>query len=134
MMMGHSSPSFLHLVARQVVGNATANTDGGGGKPTCGGGGVGSEVDFNMGLHIGALFIILTTSAFGILTLSRVLTTGSIFPILSKRVPALKIPNSVFLVAKFFGTGVIIATAFIHVPPFFMSANVDAAQRIRSTL
>jgi hypothetical protein len=65
-MMGHSSPSFLHLVAREVVGNATANTDGEDGKPTCGGGGVGSEIDFNMGLHIGALFIILTTSACGI--------------------------------------------------------------------
>jgi hypothetical protein len=65
-MMVQTSPSFLHLVARQVVGNATANTDEDDGKPTCGGGGVGSEVGFNIGLHIGALFIILATSAFGI--------------------------------------------------------------------
>jgi len=41
---------------------------------------------------------------------------GAFFPILAKRIPALKIPNIAFIIAKFFGSGVIIATAFIHVP------------------
>jgi len=40
---------------------------------------------------------------------------GAFFPILAKRIPALKIPNIAFIIAKFFGSGVIIATAFIHV-------------------
>jgi len=60
------TPSFLHLAARQILGNATAAspTDVSA-KPTCGGGGLDPTLGFDMSLHIGALFIILVTSAFG---------------------------------------------------------------------
>jgi len=43
---------------------------------------------------------------------------------MSKRIPALRIPNTVFIIAKFFGSGVIIATAFIHVPPLLCLIKV----------
>jgi hypothetical protein len=110
--MRQTTNSLFHLIARQAVNSTAAPADA---KPQCGGGGLASDAAFNMGLHIGALFIILFTSAVGMSFGVMSLTIGSTFPILSKRVPALRIPNSVFLVAKFFGTGVIIATAFIHV-------------------
>ncbi|GAA5821718.1 hypothetical protein JCM11251_000987 [Rhodosporidiobolus azoricus] len=58
-----------------------------------------------VGLRIGAIFIILVTSVI-----------GTMFPILSKRVAVLQrnIPGVVFEAAKFFGSGVILATGFLH--------------------
>ncbi|GMK56870.1 hypothetical protein CspeluHIS016_0307100 [Cutaneotrichosporon spelunceum] len=53
------------------------------------------------GLRIGSIFIILATSAF-----------GTILPILLRRSSV--VPRAAFDFAKYFGTGVIIATAFIH--------------------
>lgn len=42
--------------------------------------------------------------------------------------PQLRIPDMAFLIAKFFGSGVIIATAFIHVhPKIEVTDIVDAA-------
>jgi len=61
----------------------------------------GAETDDSyFGLRIGALFIILVTSA-----------CGTLFPIIARR---LKVPGAIFDFAKYFGSGVIIATAFIH--------------------
>lgn len=59
--------------------------------------------DGSIGLRIGAIFIILASSAF--LTL---------FPIVTRRVPRLTLPGPAFDFAKYFGSGVIIATAFMH--------------------
>jgi hypothetical protein len=61
------SSSLLNLVARQVLDNGTKTTDfpDVSAKPTCGGGGLDQSAQFNIGLHIGALFIILTTSTLG---------------------------------------------------------------------
>ena len=63
------SSSPLYLVARQVIGNSTGNdpttTDA---KPACGGGGLDTSARFNMGLHLAALFVILSTSTFGIIS------------------------------------------------------------------
>lgn len=64
--------------------------------------GAKDEVD-HMGTRIGALFVILVTSA--IFTL---------FPIVTKRVPRLTIPDFIYDFARYFGSGVIISTAFIH--------------------
>jgi zinc transporter 1/2/3 len=55
------------------------------------------------GLRIGSIFIILATSMF-----------GAAFPVLAKRSTWLRVPKPVFDFAKYFGSGVIIATAFIH--------------------
>ncbi|KAI0033907.1 ZIP zinc/iron transport family [Vararia minispora EC-137] len=54
------------------------------------------------GLRIASIFIILATS-----------TAGALFPVLARRT-SLGIPKPVFEFAKYFGSGVIIATAFIH--------------------
>ncbi|GAA5860747.1 hypothetical protein JCM1840_001950 [Sporobolomyces johnsonii] len=58
-----------------------------------------------LGLRIGAIFIILVTSLF-----------GTLFPVVSKRVGVLRrhVPGVVFEFAKFFGSGVILATGFVH--------------------
>ncbi|KAM0755469.1 ZIP zinc/iron transport family [Meredithblackwellia eburnea MCA 4105] len=58
-----------------------------------------------IGLRVGALFIILVTSA-----------CATLFPVMSKRISVLRrnVPGVVFEFAKFFGSGVILATGFIH--------------------
>jgi zinc transporter 1/2/3 len=63
----------------------------------------GNEYDGRLGARISSVFVIFAIS-----------TTVTFFPVLAKRVPRLKIPLYVYLFARYFGTGVIIATAFIH--------------------
>ncbi|EMD38804.1 hypothetical protein CERSUDRAFT_47146 [Gelatoporia subvermispora B] len=65
--------------------------------------GGGSDTFF--GLRVASVFIILATSMF-----------GALFPVLARRSPRISplIPHRVFETAKYFGSGVIIATAFIH--------------------
>lgn len=55
------------------------------------------------GARISAVFVVLIASAF-----------GSFFPVLSSKYSFIRMPPLCFFVAKFFGSGVIIATAFIH--------------------
>ncbi|KAJ5366907.1 hypothetical protein N7541_000848 [Penicillium brevicompactum] len=64
-----------------------------------------SENDYNghLGARVSSIFVILfVSSAF------------TIFPVISQRMPTWKIPHSVYIFARYFGTGVILATAFIH--------------------
>ena len=63
----------------------------------------GNEYNGNLGARISALFVILIIS-----------TSVTFFPVLAKRVPRLHIPLYVYLFARYFGAGVIVATAFIH--------------------
>ncbi|KAI5895244.1 ZIP zinc/iron transport family [Schizophyllum commune H4-8] len=65
--------------------------------------GVVAVADTHMHLRIAAIFIILVGA-----------TGGALFPVLAKRSRWLKVPTSMFNFAKYFGSGVIIATAFIH--------------------
>lgn len=74
-------------------------------RSTCGSNGV-NEADYNMPLHVAALFIILTVSFL-----------GCAFPILASKVPGLRIPGRFFFIVRHFGTGVLIATAFVHLLP-----------------
>jgi zinc transporter 1/2/3 len=53
--------------------------------------------------RVGAIFILLASSAF-----------TTLFPVITKRSPKVNIPGYVFEGCKYFGSGVIIATAFIH--------------------
>jgi zinc transporter 1/2/3 len=62
-----------------------------------------NEYNGQLGARISALFIILILS-----------TVTTFFPVMSKRVPRMHIPLYVYLFARYFGAGVIIATAFIH--------------------
>jgi len=59
-------------------------------------------LDYQKGLHIASIFIILAISGF-----------GTLFPVLAKT-NYIKINNYMLLVIKCFGIGIIISTAFIH--------------------
>ncbi|KIW99537.1 uncharacterized protein Z518_11276 [Rhinocladiella mackenziei CBS 650.93] len=65
-----------------------------------------SEDLYNTPLHVGALFIILFVS-----------TMACSFPMLATRFPGLRLPGRFFFVVRHFGTGVLIATAFVHLLP-----------------
>ncbi|SPO05461.1 related to plasma membrane zinc ion transporter [Cephalotrichum gorgonifer] len=71
----------------------------------CESGGVGGEA-YDVPLHVGALVIIMSVS-----------TLACMFPMLAKRFPVLRIPRTFFFIVRHFGTGVLIATAFIHLLP-----------------
>ena len=64
-----------------------------------------TENDYNgeQNLRILAVFIVMISSGL-----------GAYFPILSSQYSFIRLPNWCFFVANFFGSGVIIATAFIH--------------------
>ncbi|CZR68505.1 related to low affininty zinc transporter [Phialocephala subalpina] len=81
-------------------------------KPQCGGGGAKQD-DYDLPLHVAALFLVLLKSI-----------GGAGFPVVAKRVSWLKIPPKIFFFCKHFGTGVLIATAFVHlIPTAFQSLN-----------
>lgn len=60
-----SPPIHINQFAKQALDNATATTMNVSAKPTCGGGGLHPDFQFNIGLHVIALFVILTTSTLG---------------------------------------------------------------------
>ena len=86
---------LARLVVRQDPGEGETS------PPTCG---TGNEFDGRLGLRISAIFVILVGS-----------TLGAVFPVFARRHRGLGVPDWAFFVAKYFGSGVIIATAFIHV-------------------
>ena len=63
----------------------------------------GNDFDGRMPARISAIFVLLVTS-----------TLTTVFPIVAIRIRRLRIPRYVYLFARYFGAGVIIATAFIH--------------------
>ncbi|CAJ2504695.1 Uu.00g120890.m01.CDS01 [Anthostomella pinea] len=62
--------------------------------------------DDNLALRIGSIFIILCISS-----------AACTFPILAARLPGLRIPPVILFGVRHFGTGVLIATAFVHLLP-----------------
>ncbi len=64
-----------------------------------------SSNDYNgqLGARISALFVIMVCSS-----------AATFLPVVAKRVPRVHIPLYVYLFARYFGAGVIVATAFIH--------------------
>ncbi|OJD20122.1 hypothetical protein ACJ73_08546 [Blastomyces percursus] len=71
---------------------------------TCGSGErIGS---YNTPLHVAALVLILVLSTF-----------ACSFPIIARRFPRLPIPRYFLFLSRHFGTGVLIATAFVHLLP-----------------
>ncbi|KAG0360981.1 high-affinity Zn(2+) transporter zrt1 [Mortierella sp. AD032] len=67
-----------------------------------------------MSLHIASVFIILTAS-----------TCGVFMPVIASKVRVLRISDRVLTLGKQFGTGVILATGFIHMMPTAM-ANLSS--------
>ncbi|KIW01513.1 uncharacterized protein PV09_06991 [Verruconis gallopava] len=76
--------------------------------------GTGNEYDGRLGLRISAIFVIFVTSLW-----------GAWFPIFTRRRSSGKIFDILFFAAKYFGSGVIIATAFIHLLASAVSALGD---------
>jgi len=62
-----------------------------------------NEYNGSLGARISAVFVIFFVSTF-----------FTLFPLAVQRIPALKVPWYVYAFARYFGTGVIVATAFIH--------------------
>lgn len=62
-----------------------------------------NEYNGQLGARISALFVILIVSS-----------AVTFFPVLATRVRSLRIPLYVYLFARYFGAGVIVATAFIQ--------------------
>ena len=63
----------------------------------------GNDYDGRLGARISAIFVILVVS-----------TAATFFPVIAQRAPRIRIPLYVYLFVKYFGAGVIVATAFIH--------------------
>lgn len=63
----------------------------------------GNEYDGRLGARISALFVILIVSS-----------AATFFPVMAARIKSLRINIYVYLFARYFGAGVIIATAFIQ--------------------
>lgn len=65
-----------------------------------------SENDFNgdaFGARISSVFVILAVSGL-----------GAFFPLVATKCPWMRVPSWMFFVTRFFGSGVIVATGFIH--------------------
>lgn len=90
--------SLLPLVKRHGTHTADADVDE---EPVaCP---VDNDYDGRDNLRILAVFMILISSAL-----------GTFFPILSSRHSFIRLPDWCFFIAKYFGSGVIVATGFIH--------------------
>ncbi|KAK8057792.1 plasma membrane low affinity zinc ion transporter [Apiospora saccharicola] len=63
----------------------------------------GNEFDGRIGLRVSSIFVILVGSLI-----------GAMLPVVLARSSKMRVPKLAFFVAKYFGTGVIIATALIH--------------------
>ncbi|KXX82667.1 Zinc-regulated transporter 2 [Madurella mycetomatis] len=75
-------------------------------QDACAGSRAGTSNDYNMPLHVGALFIILGVSSL-----------ACALPMLAAKFPVLRIPKPFFFGVRHFGTGVLLATAFVHLLP-----------------
>ncbi|KAF2192320.1 low-affinity zinc ion transporter-like protein [Zopfia rhizophila CBS 207.26] len=87
---------LARLLVRQVEEAATEEEP----APACS---VDNEYDGRMGIRISAIFVILIGSML-----------GAVFPVYARRHSSVGVPSWAFFIAKYFGSGVIIATAFIH--------------------
>ncbi|KAJ5180387.1 hypothetical protein N7492_003597 [Penicillium capsulatum] len=70
---------------------------------TCGSGQRGA---YNTPFHVMALFLILALSTF-----------ACSFPVIARRFPRFPVPRRFLFISRHFGTGVLIATAFVHLLP-----------------
>ncbi|KAL2211209.1 Zip-domain-containing protein [Sarocladium strictum] len=99
-----NNTSFHHFEAAPTMAPATMHIAKR--ASTCGEGRAGDKDDYNTPLHAGAVVIVWFVST---------LSCG--FPILAKKLPGLRIPARFFFAVRHFGTGVLIATAFVHLLP-----------------
>lgn len=73
----------------------------------------GNEYDGRLGLRISSIFVILVGSFL-----------GAVVPVILARHTKMKVNGTAFFIAKYFGSGVIIGTAFLHLlSPAFAALN-----------
>ncbi|KAI9706588.1 MAG: hypothetical protein M1836_003595 [Candelina mexicana] len=94
---------LVYLVARQMADGGNSSKDSPTPDPAPGTCETGNRFDGRLGLRISAIFVILAGSLF-----------GAVFPVFANRHKRVGVPDWAFFIAKYFGSGVIIATAFIH--------------------
>ncbi|GMF11314.1 unnamed protein product [Phytophthora lilii] len=73
------------------------------GEPCCGCVALDADNDYNMGLHVGAIFIIFVVSA-----------AGTIIPVISQKIPQLTTNSVIIEALSAFAFGVVLATGLIH--------------------
>ena len=109
------------LVIRQALSTTAAPTIAAAAATSAPACSTNNNYDGRLGLRISAIFVILIGSTFGESVYSQgrfiILTAipGACFPVFAERHRGVGVPEWAFFVAKYFGSGVIIATAFIHV-------------------
>ncbi|KAI4706332.1 hypothetical protein J4E89_009066 [Alternaria sp. Ai002NY15] len=81
-------------------------------RPECGS--KGAKGYYNTPIHVFALFLILTLS-----------TAACSFPVVVKRFPSIPVPHQFLFISRHFGTGVLIATAFVHLLPTAFESLTD---------
>ncbi|KAH8549058.1 Zinc/iron permease [Umbelopsis sp. PMI_123] len=69
-----------------------------------------SPSNYNLGMHIAAMFIIMVASGL-----------GAFIPVFSKIFPAFRVSGKIITLGKFAGSGIILATGFIHMLPSAMA-------------
>lgn len=73
----------------------------------------GNDYDGRLGVRISSIFVILVGSLL-----------GAVVPIILARSSSIKVNGTAFFIAKYFGSGVIIGTAFLHLlSPAFAALN-----------
>ncbi|KAG7710826.1 hypothetical protein KL949_004260 [Ogataea haglerorum] len=63
----------------------------------------GNEYSGSLGVRVSSVFVILFVS-----------TCFTMFPLVARRIKSLRIPELAYLLARHFGSGVILATAYVH--------------------
>ncbi|KAH7408081.1 ZIP zinc transporter-domain-containing protein [Phaeosphaeria sp. MPI-PUGE-AT-0046c] len=81
-------------------------------RPSCGT--KGGKGHYNTPLHVFALVLILVLS-----------TAACSFPVIVKRFPGVPVPHQFLFLSRHFGTGVLIATAFVHLLPTAFESLTD---------
>ncbi|MCJ1313770.1 hypothetical protein MMC25_007450 [Agyrium rufum] len=81
-------------------------------KPACGSGGTGAVYDTKV--HVFALVLVLVLS-----------TSACSFPIFVRHFPRIPIPHQFLFLCRYFGTGVLIATSFVHLLPTAFESLLD---------
>ncbi|KAK4198035.1 ZIP zinc transporter-domain-containing protein [Triangularia verruculosa] len=89
------------LLLKQLAKRQDAGTGG----SRCGAN-ANATVEYNMPLHVGALVIILAVSGL-----------SCALPMIALKFPIIRIPERFFFAVRHFGTGVLLATAFVHLLP-----------------
>lgn len=80
-------------------------------RPACGG---GAKEEYHTGWHVFALVLILVLS-----------TAACGFPLLSRSLPQSRRTNRILFVCQHLGTGVLVATSFVHLLPTAFSSLTD---------